>query len=265
MDTRSVKPKKHLGQHFLKDLQAARRIVDLIPADFKGSVVEIGPGTGVLTNYLIESCSSRLNLIEIDQESIRFLRENYPKGAFTIIEGDVLKTDFSSFGDDIFVIGNFPYNISSQIFFHLISNRHRVKGIVAMLQKEVADRLAGSSGSKEYGILSVWLQLYFTVKRELIVEPGAFFPPPKVRSAVISCIRNNRIELDCNEAFLLKVIKQGFNNRRKTLRNALKPLLGHNYDRIPYLDKRAEQLNCDEFILLTQAIENTPLHDQSSH
>lgn len=261
MDALRVRPKKHLGQHFLKDQQVAERIVNLIPQEPKKAIVEIGPGTGVLTKFLVNKHQGRLNLIEVDQESVRYLQATYSYLSFDLIQADVLEVDFRRFGNEIFVIGNFPYNISSQIFFHLLKHHERIKGIVAMLQKEVADRLAGSSGSKEYGILSVWLQLFYEVKRELIVEPGAFHPPPRVRSAVISCVRNSRHQLPCNEQMLLKVIKQGFNNRRKTLRNSLKPILNFDPSEIPYLDKRAEQLNCDEFIMLTQAIEKAIPND----
>ena len=191
----------------------------------KNLVLEVGPGTGVLTQFLVKRENVDLRLAEIDRESIAYLKEHYPTHAEKIIEGDFLELDLSSLTkEDIYVIGNFPYNISSQIFFKVLDYRSQVKQVVGMVQKEVADRIAEKEGSKRYGILSVLLQAFYDIEFLFKVPPGVFFPPPKVMSGVIRMTRNNRDRLACDEALFKKVVKQGFQNRRKTLRNALKPL-----------------------------------------
>lgn len=244
-----VRPKKHLGQHFLKDKNIAAKIAgSLLSTDVP--VLEIGPGTGVLTDFLVKK-DLDLSVIEIDTESVVYLKEHFP--ALNIIEGDFLEMEI---GKPVAIIGNFPYNISSQIFFHVLDNRNNVKEVVGMIQKEVADRIASTHGNKTYGILSVLLQAYYEIDYLFKVPPGVFHPPPKVNSAVIRLRRNNIATLSCDEALFKKVIKQGFQNRRKTLRNALKNLnLPGPVYALPVMDKRAEQLSVNDFILLTQAIE----------
>ena len=253
-----VRPKKFLGQHFLNDQNTARKIVDgLQSGDVKQDVLEIGPGMGVLTRYLMDREMVQLTLVEIDRESVAYLKENFPMLHDRIIEADFLKLDLSKLFEGPFsIIGNFPYNISSQIFFKVLEHKGQVQQVVCMLQKEVADRIAASSGNKTYGILSVLLQAYFNIKYLFKVSPGVFTPPPKVMSAVIRLERNQRKKLDCDEKFFVQVVKQGFNNRRKTLRNALKNLnLAAEVSTLPLLDKRAEQLTVDEFVHLTRLIE----------
>lgn len=251
-----VRPKKFLGQHFLKDQNIARKIVDALAVPDNSAVLEIGPGTGVLTKFLVER-PLRLKLVEIDFESVAYLKEHYPMLKDQIIEGDFLDMDSKViFAQPFSVIGNFPYNISSQIFFRLLDARSQVEEVVCMLQKEVADRLAATHGNKTYGILSVLLQAFFDIEFLFKVPPGVFHPPPKVMSAVIRLRRNARVQLPCDEALFQKVVKQGFQNRRKTLRNALKNLnLPASVYQLAVMDKRAEQLTVDNFISLTQEIE----------
>jgi len=253
-----VRPKKSLGQHFLHDQQIARRIVDgLILNDEHNAVLEIGPGMGVLTQYLTGHKEIDLRVAEIDRESIAYLRKHFPALEGRIVEGDVLEANWHSFFPGRFsVIGNFPYNISSQIFFQVLAARDRVDQVVCMLQKEVADRMAASHGSKTYGILSVLLQAYFRIDYLFKVSPGVFTPPPKVMSAVIRLVRNDVAHLACDEVLFVRVVKQAFNTRRKTLRNALKNLnLPAEISALKIMDLRAEQLSVQEFISVTLIIE----------
>ena len=253
-----VRPKKFLGQHFLKDQNIASRIVEALTLNAKSNfVIEIGPGTGVLTQFLVKREEVDLHMAEIDRESVAYLKEHYPAYAHKIIEGDFLELDLAQLTSvDIHVIGNFPYNISSQIFFKVLDHRHQVKQVVGMVQKEVADRMAEKEGSKTYGILSVLLQAFYDIEFLFKVPPGVFFPPPKVMSGVIRMTRNNRERLACDEDLFKKVVKQGFQNRRKTLRNALKPLnLPAQILSLPQMDLRAEQLSVEDFISLTLQIE----------
>lgn len=250
-----IKPKKYLGQHFLKDQNIAKKIVDALQSD-NTSVMEIGPGMGVLTKFLVARYPN-LFLIEIDGESIRYLKGHYPTLENRIIYGDFLKMELNSITAGPWsVIGNFPYNISSQIFFKVLEQRQTVRHVVGMVQKEVAQRIASPPGSKEYGILSVLLQAYYQVKLLFSVPPGVFIPPPKVNSAVLSLTRNATINLECDEALFVKVVKQAFQTRRKTLRNALKnlnlpaSLLAHEL-----LNKRAEQLSVSNFVFITKQLE----------
>lgn len=256
MAAEKVRAKKFLGQHFLHDQAIARRIVESLSPE-PSSVLEIGPGMGVLTQYLIKRPGIALQVVEIDRESVAYLRKHYPELA--IIEGDFLALDLGHVYQQPFsVIGNFPYNISSQIFFKVLEHRQRVTEVVCMLQKEVADRIASVHGNKTYGILSVLLQTFYKIEYLFKVSPGVFTPPPKVMSAVIRLRRNERTTLPCSEVLFVQVVKQGFNNRRKTLRNALKNLtLAPEISAHPLLDKRAEQLTVDEFIFLTQLIEKS--------
>ena len=253
-----VRPKKSLGQHFLHDQAIARNIVDGLTVPLAVPVLEIGPGTGVLTKYLLEM-GRDLRVAEIDRESVAYLKKHYAALEGRIIEGDVLQMDLGMwFAGQFAVIGNFPYNISSQIFFKVLDYRAQVGEVVCMLQKEVADRLASKHGNKTYGILSVLLQTWYHIDYLFKVSPGVFTPPPKVMSAVIRLRRNERVELGCDEAHFVKVVKQGFNTRRKTLRNALKNLnLTAEVSALPILDKRAEQLSVEEFIQLSSIIEQS--------
>lgn len=244
-----VRPKKHLGQHFLKDKNIALKIVEALQSTTI-PVLEIGPGTGVLTETLVKK-ELDFSVIEIDTESIEYLHKHFP--ALKIVEGDFLEYDING---PLAIIGNFPYNISSQIFFHVLDARQHVKEVVCMIQKEVAERIASKHGNKTYGILSVLLQAYYEIDYLFTVPPGVFIPPPKVNSGVIRLRRNNVAMLSCDEVLFKKVIKQGFQNRRKTLRNALKILnLPGSIYALPVMDKRAEQLSVNDFVLLTQAIE----------
>jgi len=254
-----VRPKKSLGQHFLHDQQVAQRIVDALKHTDGQSVLEIGPGMGVLTQYLNRIPHITLKVIEIDRDSVPYLQKHYPDMGTSIIEGDFLEYNI----DDIFtgnfsIIGNFPYNISSQIFFKVLANRDRVDQVVCMLQKEVADRIAAPHGSKTYGILSVLLQAYYDIDNLFKVPPGVFRPPPKVMSAVIRLQRNAVVKLACDEVLFVQVVKQAFNTRRKTLRNALKNLnLPAEISSLEIMDKRAEQLSVDQFVNLTLLIERS--------
>jgi len=253
-----VKPKKYLGQHFLKDKNIARKIVHSLTLHRAyWQVLEIGPGTGVLTEFLVKDERFTTSVIELDTVSVQYLQHHYPELKARIFSDDFLQTDLGEIMHEPFaVIGNFPYNISSQIFFKVLEIKNEVPEIVCMLQKEVADRLKSPPGSKAYGILSVLLQAYYDIEYLFTVEPGVFHPPPKVRSGVIRLKRNDTKQLKCDEKLFRRVVKQSFQTRRKTLRNALKPLnLPETIRRINVLDKRAEQLSVSDFVELTQKIE----------
>ncbi len=249
-----VRAKKHLGQHFLKDEGIAERIVSSLTITEDTHVLEVGPGTGVLTRYLIQDKLIDLKTVEIDQESIRYLRQHFKD--ILIIEGDFLAMDLQTLfeGNTFHLIGNFPYNISSQIFFKTLPFKDQIPVIVGMLQKEVAERLASPPGNKQYGILSVLLQAYYDIEYLFTVSEQVFDPPPKVKSGVIRLRRNSVKELNCDEIFFKTVIKTGFNQRRKTLRNALKSLIGEFTTTHPLLEKRAEQLDVASFVELTNWI-----------
>lgn len=253
-----VKPKKHLGQHFLKDTDIALKIVNsLTNHNHYKQVVEVGPGMGVLTQYLIKNNEFELTAIDLDKESTVYLKQEIPELKDNIITGDFLKYNWEQhFQKNFAIIGNFPYNISSQIFFKVLDMRSSVDEVVGMIQKEVAQRIASPPGNKTYGILSVLLQAYYNIDYLFTVEPGVFNPPPKVNSAVLRLTRNDTQKLDCNEILFFRVVKQGFQNRRKTLRNALKPLaLPPTINDDLILNLRAEQLAVSDFVLLTQKIE----------
>ncbi|SEJ34250.1 dimethyladenosine transferase [Cyclobacterium xiamenense] len=254
-----VRAKKHLGQHFLCDLQVAERIASSLTGfgDTR-KVLEIGPGMGVLTDYLLEK-PWELTLIEIDSESVSYLREKYAGRALTILEGDFLASQYRSLYEAPYaIIGNFPYNISSQIFFKVLEERHQVMEVVGMLQKEVAERITSPKGNKTYGILSVLLQAFYVAEYLFTVPPDVFDPPPKVTSAVIRLKRNSVQELPCNEKLFFRLVKQAFHTRRKTLRNALKPMgLSEEFRSMELLDLRAEQLGVDDFVYLTQKLESS--------
>lgn len=252
-----VRAKKHLGQHFLTDKNIAAKIVGgLRPAGRYKQVLEVGPGMGILSDFLMQSADFDVFLIDIDTESYEFLQKKYPNLGDRLINADFLQMDFGAFfSGPMAVIGNFPYNISSQILFKILENRQQVVEVVGMFQKEVAERCTAAPGSKDYGILSVFLQAYYQVEYLFTVKAGVFNPPPKVLSAVIRLTRNETKQLDCDEKVFWQVVKAGFNQRRKTLRNALSALIDkENMAGDPMLDLRAERLSVKDFVALTQKI-----------
>jgi len=250
-----VHPKKRLGQHFLTDPSIAERIVSSLEVVPEDAVVEIGPGKGILTQFLMKK-DIRLIPVEIDRESVAYLLKKWPALEEEMLEADILKLNWSEeLPESMHIIGNFPYNISSQIFFKVLENKDQVNRVVCMLQKEVALRLVSPPGSKAYGILSVLLQAFFDISYLFSVKPGSFFPPPKVQSGVIILERNKRAKLDCDEKLFFSVVKQTFNHRRKTIRNSLKTkLLNLDTDSI-LLTKRPEQLTVSEFVELTKLVQ----------
>ncbi len=290
-----VRAKKALGQHFLTDLSIAQRIAEalVVPcpgggadASAEGSTkaedcmentgnvaamptLEVGPGMGVLTQYLLERAEVDLKMVEIDTESVDYLLVHFPQVNGRLIEADFLKLKLETFFSGQFcVIGNFPYNISSQIFFKILDYKEQVPQVVCMIQKEVAERIAEKPGTKTYGILSVLLQAWYDIEYLFTVGEGAFNPPPKVKSAVIRLVRNQRTDLGCDASLFKTVVKTGFNQRRKTLRNSLKSLIRAKADRLgwneeqlaafvadPVFDLRPERLSVEAFIDLTKKFE----------
>jgi 16S rRNA (adenine1518-N6/adenine1519-N6)-dimethyltransferase len=249
-----VKPKKHLGQHFLADENIAAKIAGCLKSNI--NVLEIGPGTGVLTKYLI-ALSENLKLVEIDIESVEYLKSNYPQLIGDIFHQDFLKANLSDFFDaDFSIIGNFPYNISSQIFFKITENRSKIPEVVCMIQKEVAERLSSPPGNKTYGILSVILGAYYNIEYLFTVGEKVFVPPPKVKSAVIRLIRKENFVLGCDEKLFTEIIKTSFNQRRKTLRNSLKQFWWGKIEpeNFTIFTKRPEQLSVQQFIELTEIL-----------
>lgn len=250
-----VRAKKYLGQHFLKDENIARQIAESLTGSTT-HVLEIGPGMGVLTKYLHANEALDFHAIEIDTESVVYLHDHYP--TLHVIEGDFLALDLNElFSEPFAVIGNFPYNISSQILFKVYDNRNQIPEMVGMFQKEVAERVAAKPGSKTYGILSVLLSAFYDIEYLFTVHEHVFNPPPKVKSAVIRLRRNTTQALSCDEQLFTKVVKIGFNQRRKTLRNALKQL-NLPLDKVPenLLALRAEQLSVADFVAITKALES---------
>ena len=254
-----VKAKKALGQHFLKDEGIAKGIVDALRINdetrLSNNVLEIGPGTGVLTKYLIEDERVRLELAEIDTESIEYLKATYPYSLSSLVQRDFLQMNLRDAfaGEPFSIIGNFPYNISSQIFFKILEDPNLVPQVVCMLQKEVAERLVSPPGNKSYGILSVLLQAWYNMEYLFTVPEHVFLPPPKVKSGVIRLVRNDNKELGCDPQLFKQIIKACFNQRRKTIRNSIKPIAAKLGIEIqdPILDKRPEQLSVEEFVYLT--------------
>ncbi|KAA6343231.1 Ribosomal RNA small subunit methyltransferase A [termite gut metagenome] len=257
---RYVKPKKFFGQHFLKDLSIAKDIADTVDVCPGLPILEVGPGTGMLTQFLIKK-ERLLKVVEVDYESIDYLRKAFPALEDYIIEDDFLQMHLNRlFGGQPFVLtGNYPYHISSQIFFKMLDNKHLIPCCTGMIQKEVAERVAASPGNKSYGILSILIQVWYRVEYLFTVNEYVFDPPPKVKSAVIRMIRNDREVLGCNEELFKRVVKTTFNQRRKTLRNSIKPVLGESYlsTEEPIFDKRPEQLSIQDFIELTNRLETT--------
>ncbi len=249
-----VKAKKHLGQHFLKDENISRKIADsLRKTSLYDAVIEVGPGTGALTKYLLNGKDFEVVAVEIDKESVVYLHEKYPE--LRVLEESFLNLDFDKVSTgDIAVIGNFPYNISTQILFKVYEERHRVPEVVGMFQKEVAERVAEKPGSKKYGILSVLLQAFYDIEYLFTVHENAFIPPPKVKSGVIRLTRNDINKLGCDEKKFKQVVKMAFNQRRKMLRSSLKAIIPKEKKDNSLLRKRPEQLSVDEFVVLTNLL-----------
>lgn len=252
----NVKPKKHLGQHFLEDLSIAQRIANSLSGEHYSTLLEVGPGTGVLTQYLLKKKDVTTWVIEVDAESIAYLERHYPELKPRIIQRDFLELDWNTVPTEpIALIGNFPYNISSQIIFKMLEHKEHIPELVGMFQKEVAQRIASAPGNKNYGILSVLVQAYYSTEYLFSVPPTVFRPPPKVDSGVIRLKRTRtRIE-QCDENAFKRVVKLAFNQRRKTLRNSLKSVLpSPDTKEHPLMGQRPEQLSVDQFIELTQLI-----------
>ncbi|MFH4964744.1 16S rRNA (adenine(1518)-N(6)/adenine(1519)-N(6))-dimethyltransferase RsmA [Gaetbulibacter sp. M235] len=253
----TVKAKKHLGQHFLTDEGIAQKIADTLTLNGYKSVLEIGPGMGVLTKYLLKK-ELTTYVIEIDTESVDYLKANFLNLAPRVIEKDFLKYDLNEIfkGESFAIIGNFPYNISTQIVFKMLEMRNQIPEFSGMFQKEVAQRICSKEGSKVYGILSVLTQAFYNAEYLFTVPPSVFNPPPKVDSGVLRLTRKENYTLPCDEALLFKVVKTAFQQRRKTLRNSLKTFnLSESLREDVIFDKRPEQLSVQQFILLTQKIE----------
>ena len=252
-----VRAKKYLGQHFLNDETISMRIADSLTlhGNYK-KILEIGPGMGVLTKFLLQKKEFETYVIELDNESVIYLRNKFPELKGKIVEYDFLKFDLNSFSDESFaIIGNFPYNISTQILFRVYENRNKIPEVVGMFQKEVGERIASKPGNKSYGIMSVLLQAYYDIEYLFTVEPEVFTPKPKVKSGVIHLRRNKTINLDCDERFFKTVVKIAFNQRRKMLSNALKPLMKNiTAENLPYMKCRAEELRFEKFVELTNLL-----------
>jgi 16S rRNA (adenine1518-N6/adenine1519-N6)-dimethyltransferase len=255
----SVRAKKHLGQHFLKDENIALDIVKALKhTHLYTRVLEVGPGMGVLTKYLLKETSFDIHIIDIDRESIAYLKQHYPSLENRIIEGDFLKLDFNTlFNREPFaVIGNFPYNISTEILFKVLDHKDQVPEVVGMFQKEVAERIAAKPKNKTYGITSVLLQAFYDIEYLFTVDEHVFQPPPRVKSAVIRLTRNHTSKLDCDEKLFKQLVKAGFNQRRKTLRNSIRAFpLKQEYMDHHYLTRRAEELSVADFVALTNMVQ----------
>ena len=255
---RLVKPKKFLGQHFLKDLKVAQDIADTVDSQPELPILEVGPGMGVLTQFLVKK-ERTVKVVEVDYESVAYLREAFPSLEDHIIEDDFLKMNLNrTFDGNPFVLtGNYPYNISSQIFFKMLDNKELIPCCTGMIQKEVAERIAAGPGSKTYGILSVLIQAWYEVEYLFTVSEHVINPPPKVKSAVIRMTRNQTRDLGCNEKLFKQVVKTTFNQRRKTLRNSIKPILGKESSILQdeIFNKRPEQLSVQQFVELTNMVE----------
>ena len=256
---RLVRPKKFLGQHFLKDLQIAQDIADTVDVCPGLPILEVGPGMGVLTQFLLPK-QRPIKVVELDYESVGYLNENFPTLKGNIIEYDFLKMDLTQLfdGHPFVLTGNYPYNISSQIFFKMLDNKNLIPCCTGMIQKEVAERIAASPVKKAYGILSVLIQAWYKVEYLFTVHEHVFNPPPKVKSAVIRMTRNDTQTLGCDEKLFKQIVKTTFNQRRKTLRNSIKPILGKDCPLYaePIFNKRPEQLFIQEFIDLTNMASN---------
>ena len=255
---KSVRPKKFLGQHFLKDLQIASDIADTVDACPDIPILEVGPGMGVLTQFLLRK-GRPVKVVELDFESVAYLRDNFPELGNNIIEQDFLQMDLAQLfeGRPFVLTGNYPYNISSQIFFKMLDYKDLIPCCTGMIQKEVAERIAASPGNKTYGILSVLIQAWYKVEYLFTVHEHVFNPPPKVKSAVIRMTRNETNDLGCNEKLFKQIVKTTFNQRRKTLRNSISTILdkSHPLSADAIFNKRPEQLSVQDFINLTNRVE----------
>lgn len=251
-----VRAKKNLGQHFLKDNEIALQIVESLQNKNRNKVLEIGPGMGVLTQFLLQNESFETSVVEIDRESVEYLNQHFPELKDRIISDDFLRLNLNKYFDEPFVIiGNFPYNISSQIFFKVLEYKDQIPEVVGMLQKEVAERLAAGPGSKAYGILSVFLQAYYDIEYLFSVDEDQFTPPPKVKGGVIRVTRNKTEHLNCDEKLFKSVVKMAFNQRRKTMRNSLKTMIQNDELKAnPIFDKRPEQMSVAEFEMIVRMI-----------
>ncbi len=253
-----VRPKKFLGQHFLKDLKIAEDIANTVDTIPSLPVLEVGPGMGVLTQFLLKK-DRPIKVIDLDTESIEYLHTEFSELEGDIIEGDFLKMDLNTLfdGKPFVLTGNYPYNISSQIFFKMLDYKELIPLCTGMIQKEVAERIASKPGKKAYGILSVLIQAFYDVEYLFTVSENVFNPPPKVKSAVIRMTRNNTKNLACDEKLFKSVIKTTFNQRRKTLRNSIKPILGKDSEvtKLDIFQKRPEQLSVEEFVYITNLVE----------
>lgn len=260
-----VKPKKFLGQHFLKDLSIAKDIADTVDECPGLPILEVGPGMGVLTQFLMEK-GREVKVVELDFESVAYLRENFPALEGNIIEDDFLKLKLEKLfdGRPFVLTGNYPYNISSQIFFKMLDYKDLIPCCTGMIQKEVAERIAAGPGSKTYGILSILIQAWYKVEYLFTVHEHVFNPPPKVKSAVIRMTRNETKELGCNERLFKLIVKTTFNQRRKILRNSISSILekGNPLSNDPVFNKRPEQLSVQEFVELINRVE-TALKDKA--
>lgn len=254
----SIKPKKFLGQHFLTDLSVAQRIANTVDAYPDIPILEVGPGMGVLTQYIIPK-GRPFKVVEIDFDSVPYLHEHFPQLGDNIIEGDFLKMDLQEVfdGKPFLLTGNYPYNISSQIFFKMVENRNLIPCCTGMIQKEVAERMAASPGGKTYGVLSVLIQAWYDVEYLFTVHENVFNPPPKVKSAVIRLIRNNKETLGCDEQLFRRIVKTVFTMRRKMMRNGMKQILGKDSPMLadPMFTKRPEELSVEDYIELTNRVE----------
>lgn len=252
-----VRPKKRLGQHFLADNRIADKIVRQLQSGIGETVVEIGPGTGVLTGLLLDKYGDNFHAVEVDSESVEYLRKRFPELSDRIYMEDFLKFDIRArFSGDISIVGNFPYNISSQILFRVLEYRKQVKELVGMFQREVGRRICSGPGSKEYGILSVLTGVFYDTSYLFTVSEGVFIPPPKVKSGVIRLERKNDVDLPCSEELFFRIVKMGFNQRRKTLRNSLSQLIRPDNRQNSILSKRPEELGLDGFFELAHFIES---------
>ncbi len=254
---KTVRPKKFLGQHFLKDQSIAQRIADTVDVEPDIPILEVGPGMGVLTQYLV-SKQRPVKVVEIDYESVSYLCQAFPSLQDNIIEEDFLQMNLDKLfeGSPFVLTGNYPYNISSQIFFKMLEYKNLIPCCTGMIQKEVAERIASEPGHKAYGILSVLIQAWYKVEYLFTVEPSVFNPPPKVKSAVIRMTRNETLSLGCDEKLFKQVVKTTFNQRRKTLRNSIKPILGEHcpITEDALFNRRPEQLSVQEFVDLTNLV-----------
>lgn len=256
-----VRAKKHLGQHFLIDFSIAERISNSVTSDLAAITLEVGPGTGALTQFLLVREDLKVSAVELDRESIIYLKTKYPQLTPNLIDADFLNLDLKELfnGESINVVGNFPYNISSQIYFKILEYKNIVPQSVGMIQKEVAMRIASPPGSRNYGILSVFLQAYYDIEYLFTVEPEVFNPPPKVKSAVVRLTRNSREKLDCDEVLFRKVVKGTFLHRRKMIRNSITSTFGDFDESHEFFTLRPEQLSVDQFVELTNWVEKNRL------